>query len=189
MKRIFILILFLPICSIAQTLEQRPIETFYQPNQPNHVYYKDVNNLLDKYVGTWVYDDGTHYFRIEFFKQTFFRETPMSNTKITIYTDKIYGHYQYKLNGVEVYNVTDSQSAIATAGAFTSQGFFIFFKEPSNNACGRNIIGEVTMSYSITNNIEKINWTRTDTYRGPLCYPFDTTPFQTPANMVLTKVQ
>ena len=29
-----------------------------------NVYFKDVNNRLDNFVGNWVYDDGTHYLKI-----------------------------------------------------------------------------------------------------------------------------
>ena len=35
-----------------------------------NAYYKDTNNLLDPFVGTWVLDNGTQYLKIVFEKKT-----------------------------------------------------------------------------------------------------------------------
>lgn len=189
MKNIFkILLILFSISCFSQTIEQRPLESFYQPNQPNHVYYKDVNNLLDKYIGTWEYNDGTHYFKIEFFKQSFYRETPVANPKVTIYTDRIFGHYQYKLNGAEIYNVTNMKYANSRSGSFFN-GFYLIFSEPTTASCGRSKIGYVNLQYSNSGGIEQLTWSRTDkNMEMTWCQSFDSTPFKTPANMVLTKV-
>lgn len=188
MKTIFSIFLFLisTITLTAQIIE-KPIETFYEPNQPSHVYYKDVNNLLNKYVGTWEYTSGGHYFKITFTKHIHVRETPVANTKTTIYTDKIIGHYVYKLNGIEIYNVTNNYFVTGDMGSFRYNGFYIIFDEPSSNPCGRRIMGDVDLQYSNTNNIEKITWNRTNIDWASNCYPSDQTPFKIPANMILIK--
>lgn len=189
MKTIFdIFLFFISAVALNAQVIEKPMETFYEPNQPNHVYYKDVNNLLDKYVGTWEYTSGGHYFKITFTKHTYVRETPIGNTKITIYTDKIIGHYVYKLNGVEIYNVTNNYFASSSSGSFDYDGFGIIFDEPSSNPCGRRIMGDVNLQYSITNNVEKITWNRTNVEWAASCNPSDQTPFKIPANMVLTKI-
>jgi hypothetical protein len=192
MKTLFIsFLLTITIIAQAQTVVERPLETFYDGEQPKHVYYKDVNNLLNKYLGTWEYNQNGHYFKITFFKQTNFRETPVQNRKISIFTDKIYGLYQYKLNGIEIYHVTSSDFAYSTMGAFFMGNLVAFFKEPSISPCERPLMGDVTLSYSITNGIEQLTWNRADSYRGTFCNEGeveDNTPFQTPAHMILTKV-
>ncbi len=187
MKNILtILAILLTFIGHSQTIESKSIETFYEEAFPNHVYYKDVNNKLNKYVGTWIFDNGTHYFKIQFFKQTYYRETPIGNKKTTIFVDRIIGHYQYKLNGVEIYNVTDNKNIYSTSGAFYN-GFRIFFDEPTTNPCGRRIMGDVNLTHSINNSVEQLTWNREDFNAGADCYPFDDTPYKTPANMVLTK--
>lgn len=193
MKTFFITTLFtITMVAIqAQTIVERPLETFYDGERPNHVYFKDVNNLLTKYLGTWEYNQNGQYFKITFFKQTNFRETPVQNRKISIFTDKIYGYYQYKLNGIEIYNVTSPDYIYSPSGSFFMGNFFVFFDEPSISPCGRPLIGNVTLSYSTINGIEQLTWSRTDSYRGTFCNEGeveDNTPFQTPAHMVLTKV-
>ncbi len=188
MKEVIYILLLTVNLSNAQTIEERPIETFYEPNRPNHVYFKDVNQLLNQYLGTWIFNDGTHYFKITFFKQENKRMTPIANTKITYFTDRIYGYYQYKLNGVEIYNVTNDNFAYGGMGAFTQEGFFIFFNEPTKNECGKSKSGKVYLTHSNNNGVQQLNWIMTSTKDITTCYPFDETPLKTPLNMVLTKL-
>jgi len=181
-----IVFLFFCLTSFSQTIVVKPVESFFDSNENKHVYFKDVNNLLNKYVGTWIFDDGTHYFKIQFYKQTYHRETPEGNKKITIFADRIVGHYQYKLNGVEIYNVTDNRYASSDFGSFYKD-FSIFFDEPTTNPCGRRIMGNVSLTYSNNNGVEQLTWSREDYNGGADCFPFDATPYKTPATMVLTK--
>lgn len=187
---ISILLTFTAITVNAQ-IQQVALENFYEVERPKHVYYKDVNNQLNKYVGTWEYNQNGHYFKITFFKQTNFRVTPVGNIKITIFTDRIYGYYQYKVNNNEIYNVSSQDFTYSTMGAFFMGNFRINFKEPSTSPCGRPLMGEVTLGYSNVGGVEKLTWSRTDRYWPTFCQQGqveDETPFQTPANMVLTKI-
>jgi len=181
-----IVFLFFGLSSFSQTIVEKSIETTFDPDVNKHVYMKDVNSKLNKYEGIWVFNDGTHYFKIQFYKQTYHRETPEGNKKITIFADRIVGHYQYKLNGVEIYNVTDNLYAYSNFCAFYN-GFSIYFNEPSANTCGRRIRGDVSLTYSNNNGIEQLTWNRENFDGAPYCYPFDATPYKTPATMVLTK--
>ncbi|PZD78990.1 DUF6705 family protein [Mesonia sp. K7] len=63
---------------------------------PN-VYYKDTNNLLDPFVGTWVFDNGTQYLKIVFEKKTMVDAGDY-------HEDLLIGEFQYKENGVELVN-------------------------------------------------------------------------------------
>lgn len=63
----------------------------------NGAYYKDINNLLNQFQGTYVLNDGVNYLKIVFQKKT------MQYTG-SCYQDLLIGEYQYKLNGVEKIN-------------------------------------------------------------------------------------
>lgn len=60
-------------------------------------YYKDLNNVLDEYEGTWLYTDGTTSFKIVLVKKTMFFEG-------SYYEDLMIGEYQYIENGVQKIN-------------------------------------------------------------------------------------
>jgi len=60
------------------------------------VHYKDINNLLNAFVGTWLYDNGTTSLKIILKKIT-------SNNSLYL-EDMIIGEYQYVENGIEKVN-------------------------------------------------------------------------------------
>lgn len=60
-------------------------------------YYKDVNNLLDQYEGTWLYTSGNNSLKIVLIKKT-------NQYNGRYYEDLIIGEYQYVENGVEKIN-------------------------------------------------------------------------------------
>jgi len=61
------------------------------------VYYKDINNYLDNFVGTWVYTKGNTIFKIVIKKE-------IKYIKATYYEDLLIGEYQYIENGLEKIN-------------------------------------------------------------------------------------
>ena len=63
----------------------------------NGAYYKDTNNLLNQFEGTYVMNDGVNYLKIVFQKKI------MQYTG-SCYQDLLIGEYQYKKNGVEIIN-------------------------------------------------------------------------------------
>ncbi|WP_430410937.1 DUF6705 family protein [Kordia sp.] len=62
---------------------------------PEGIYYKDIDGDLDKYVGTWIYANGTTSFTI-----TFRKVIQYYNGKW--YADKLVGDYKYVKNGVVI---------------------------------------------------------------------------------------
>lgn len=60
-------------------------------------YFKDVNNVLDKFLGTWKYETATESLEVTFVKIT--HETYNSD-----YVDMISGQYIYIKNGVTIIN-------------------------------------------------------------------------------------
>lgn len=62
-------------------------------------YYKDTNNQLDAFVGTYIYTNGNETLKIVFQKKIM--STRLSHQ---FYSDMIIGEYQHIINGVEVRN-------------------------------------------------------------------------------------
>ena len=60
-------------------------------------YYKDIQNLLDPFVGIYVYSNGTTYLKFEFRKKI--RSSPLNNR---FSEDLIVGEYQYLKNGITI---------------------------------------------------------------------------------------
>ncbi|WP_293893605.1 DUF6705 family protein [Flavobacterium sp.] len=71
-------------------------------------YYKDIQNVLDPFVGTYIYTDGTTSLKIVLQKKI------MSSMNNYYYEDLIVGEYQYIKNGTEIAN-TLSRLAINRA--------------------------------------------------------------------------
>ena len=66
-----------------------------------NAYYKDTNNLLNPFVGTWVWDDGLHYLKIVF-------EKKLMVDAGNYYEDLLIGEFQYKENGLELENTLNN---------------------------------------------------------------------------------
>jgi hypothetical protein len=60
-------------------------------------YFKDVNNYLNNFIGTWVYTNGNTTFKIVLKKQ-------IKAFNTVYYEDYLIGEYQYIENGVEKIN-------------------------------------------------------------------------------------
>ncbi len=102
MKNItIIVVLFLTLGCKAQT----PVLDIYNPNidfgNINNAYNKDVNNLLEPYIGSWLYTNGTTSLKIILQKRVMYHR--LSNNQ-SLYTDYIIGGYKYIENGVTILN-------------------------------------------------------------------------------------
>tara|TARA_R110001583_G_scaffold154890_1_gene306565 strand:- start:960 stop:1571 length:612 start_codon:yes stop_codon:yes gene_type:complete len=66
-------------------------------DEQTNAYYKDFNNELDPFQGTWLYTDGNTSLKI-------ILEKRLMQFNGDYYTDLIVGEYQYIKNGVEKIN-------------------------------------------------------------------------------------
>ncbi|MGV7108171.1 DUF6705 family protein, partial [Flavobacterium sp. U410] len=69
-------------------------------NKIANAYYKDTNNLLDAFEGTFVYTNGSTQLKIELVKK-------IQQFNGRYYEDLIIGEYQYIENGTEIVNTLD----------------------------------------------------------------------------------
>lgn len=192
----------------AQSPIEKPIEQYVDFIAANNVYFKDVNHIFDKFLHTWEYTNGPHYFKITFYKQEQYEFGKMSDgsnaMSITQFSDRIYSHFIYKYNGVVVYdtypsggdglNTTDYSSYIDGTMIKNTNELFMYYDEPSTTGCTRILTGLLDLKHQYQGQQAQLIWTRTDKKSG---YPAfgcpsgatpDTSDFQIPANMVLTKV-
>lgn len=92
----------------AQTYQViKPLEGSGTPDQG--VYYKDYNNVLNGFEGTYEYTGTDFYFKIVL-KKIF------ANNNNYWWTDMIVGKYQYIRNGVEISYLDDNLNAINSVG-------------------------------------------------------------------------
>ncbi len=90
------------IFSFLNCKAQSPIlnmEVYARMDAPNNSYYKDVNNVLNGFEGTWLYTNGNTSLKIVLVKKTM-----QHRYNGGYYEDLIVGGYQYIENGVEKIN-------------------------------------------------------------------------------------
>lgn len=87
-------------CSGSSSYAQIQLSDIEDPNYPEpNKYYKDSNNLLDSFVGTFLYSNGSTSFEIKLEKKI------NSSVNNGIYfEDLLIGAYRYVENGVEKVN-------------------------------------------------------------------------------------
>jgi hypothetical protein len=100
---IFIIILLTGYFSIAQSqvvniLDDDGLAT-------TDTYYKDVNNLLNPFEGTYIYENGATSFKIVLVKK-------VQQFNGRYYEDLIIGEYQYFENGIEKVNTLNELSIV-----------------------------------------------------------------------------
>ncbi|WP_054850771.1 DUF6705 family protein [Olleya sp. ITB9] len=80
------------------------METTFSSDVPVNAYYKDANNILNNFEGTWLYTNGNNSLKIILVKST-------QHFNGKYYEDLLIGGYQYIENGVEKINtLTDADN-------------------------------------------------------------------------------
>ncbi|MNE18221.1 hypothetical protein D3C80_1112430 [compost metagenome] len=93
---------------ISSCKSQTPILPFDdQYGEVRGAYYKDVQNFLNQYEGTWLYSQSGTVLKIVLKKKEMFHENGIAQN---FYTDFIVGEYQYIVNGVEIQNTLSNLS-------------------------------------------------------------------------------
>lgn len=142
-KIIFITCLITSIVSCkAQTIIQS--RNNFDLDTPNGGYYQDANNLLNPYIGTWVYSNGSTSLTMKLRKVIHYY-----NGKF--YSDLLVGEYQYIESGVEKLN-TLSQFDIDYPLQYDHQlnGNNLLYSTDKPNPCTtcNNSVSRVNITYS-----------------------------------------
>lgn len=119
MKKIIVIIL-LSFTSLG--FGQNPVIDLLDDNgsEISGAYYKDVNNLLNPFEGTYIYTDGSKTLKIVLVKK-------VMQYNGSYYEDLIIGEYQYAVNGIERVNTL-------------SQINTVYNNQKRHNICGNFII-------------------------------------------------
>jgi hypothetical protein len=108
MKNIILLIIAIVFsigCS-AQTKVSKTVNIKdWNGDTEAYAYYKDIDNDLDAFVGTWVHTDGNTSLKIVLKKE-------IKSIRANFYEDFLIGEYQYIENGVEKINTLPQLNTI-----------------------------------------------------------------------------
>ncbi|MDC3388879.1 hypothetical protein OAX11_05160 [Flavobacteriaceae bacterium] len=116
MKNLILIATLLVTSFIAVGQEIVPLETKYSTNfLARDVYFKDVNGVLNKFIGTWKYQNINTIFEITFYK----RENISSIHNCT--SDDLLAKFKLIINGVEQYNTYENDyGKLIVGGDFTN---------------------------------------------------------------------
>ena len=96
----------------------------------NGAYHKDMNNLLNPFEGTFVYENGNTSLKIVLKKKV------RSSMNGYLYEDMIIGEYQYIENGVEKINTLNGLSVNhSNGGKYSISGNIIIAGQVGCNDC------------------------------------------------------
>ena len=92
MKNIVIILMFVAFLQAnAQSIV--PLQDYKNNIYLDNTYFKDINNHLNKFVGTWVFNDGSKALKIKFYR---INKMPLSLPK-TSFMDEIHSYIEYKV--------------------------------------------------------------------------------------------
>lgn len=154
-------------------------------------YFKDINGTFNKFLGTWIYNQDGHYFRITFFK-TENVDYWFSDRQTE---DIVESHYEYKYNGNLIFENYSTNRTMVSSNILYNDNFLGFsYLEPSLTSCNKARIGRLKITYSLNSSgLPILIWERVivPLTQNPFPCPDNSAPdesdFLVPANMVLTK--
>lgn len=185
------IIIFLSVSLVLNCKAQSPIISYNSSNIPKNAYCKDLNNDLDKFTGTWKYENGNTELVI----------TIVKNEQIDLdsyYTDELAGNYKYIENGVEIVNTllnnfNDNASFSGSEMSEDTSEFSFSLDDPGKPRATYNLDVKY-LGLDLGGNI-KLKWKliQTDFYSGYV--PGETPPtnseldqtIRLPLNVVLIK--
>lgn len=190
-KILFILLLFTISINAQETVF--PIENgIVSHSLSGNIYYKDVNGVLNKFVGTWVYDTPPYYLKVEARKAL--HQQVLDGRK---YKDRLELFYEFKINGEIKYNTIEAPSQIAyTRGNIIRSSNLnkieLNHYEPSLISCWRGKASDLTLNYHNINGIISMTWNRKYRLRmnEGTCdngIPYDLSDYLIPNNITLIK--
>lgn len=201
LKKLILISIF--ICLTHLTNAQETIKTLGvdlpASTDSGNMYYKDVNQYFNNFIGEWLFDDGTTYFKVTFIKKERVSGPP------NYFKDELACEYLLKINGTTIYNTYGAKSNLDDGMAnkilgsgvmhFRPNKIDLFYSEPPlNGGCHRYAIGRLLLEYTqILGSADELIWSRTnnelygDTTECSDGTQMDTSEFLIPSNMTLVK--
>jgi hypothetical protein len=153
------------------------------------IYYKDVHNTLDKYVGTWKYEDASHFLEIQVTKKEHMSKGIPGLYSNPNFDDHISISMVYKYNGTTKYTY---QNTLMRGNNIQSvNSVELIYNEPSLTSCYRNKQADLLLQYVSSGFNTQLVWTRIKDLpsdgKCPDGTESDNSDFLIPANLTLTK--
>jgi hypothetical protein len=101
MKKIILAIVFITSFSCNAQSRIFPLYKTSPLDATNGVYFKDLDDFHNQFVGTWLLNNGTTYLKVTFKKKPKFFRNILNKS---YYVDYLVGEYEYKENGITKVN-------------------------------------------------------------------------------------
>ncbi|QMU65980.1 MAG: hypothetical protein GKR88_17985 [Flavobacteriaceae bacterium] len=164
-KIIFILTsVFITYSCKAQIIAVEDFENYNQ-ELPDNAYIKDINNILDKYVGTWkgIYDSKSYEFKVI--------KVTENNTDLKYKEDLLLMRYKITDSSNNVIestlNLSDTSNFIIRGNYLSNRGSYVLNYIGLNDECGQN--GTIFISIYDTNNTKMKLYLEVDGEMGLDC--------------------
>jgi len=189
--KIYLIILFLFCINNFVNAQQKIVKLGSFPDgitelsKNDTIYYKDLNKNLDKYIGTWNFENDSIYFQIIIDKKVRIDNFP----KVNIMSDELVSEFIYKNKGVEIYNTKIEDSYISGNSVFSENKISLLYDEPTENNHIRYKNADLIIEY-IPDKTPRLLWVRKNyqTCKGTREKPiYDISDFIIPEIMQLTK--
>ena len=174
--------------SFSQTVVNLENQADYSLSDKAGKYFKDAHGVLDKFLGTWRYQNTptnpTKVFEITFYK------TPMQNLGGMYTRDVLTSRFKYIENGVTVYNTfLNGRDNFITGSSVLSEDLSkisLMYCEPNvNNLPTKEIpYGNLTLRYESNSVSSPAIYWRLTYFEGESTE----VPFRIPVGMVLYKI-
>jgi hypothetical protein len=151
-----------------------------------YYYYKDVDGDLNKFLGTWKYQDASKELIVTFYLKTHIESGGT-------YYDEIYAKFKFTNNGTVIYNTLADTSVSGQLKIFGSSirpenrnKMSLAYNEPTNISYKKSLYQKLEIEYLPCNTFGctpqlkwDIFWTKSK--------PSDVWPFKIPSHLILTK--
>ena len=183
MKNIIItIILLFGLKGIAQY--NIPVEQFYNydySNFNNH-YFKDINGVLNKFIGNWKYQTATDLVKI-----TIYKDEGHDNGSGYL-SDELQLKFRYTNNGTVIYDTFIENSSRYILGLYfkfpnDTNKYHLFYEEPGQDRQGRFQYLDIEYIPNNTGGQPQLNWV---IYTELSAAAGENPPIM-PLNMVFTK--
>ena len=176
----------------------KPIEALLTTDRATNqnTYFKDTNGKLQNCVGTWIFNNGSDYVKLNITKNKI-----LFSENYNVYIDALFIKYQYKKDGNYIYDNINNASLLTEANTQPSRlssnlvvnnEISVTYTEPYFTGCHRRKTAqlEIQLVGSTTNQLQWSRTTDTTYYENIFCddgTPPDNSEFKIPANMILIK--
>jgi hypothetical protein len=164
--------------------------TILDPNKP--IYYKDENNLFDKFMGNWKHQNTNIELTISISEMAH-RSLNRGAYENDNFDDALIVRIKLKVNGFVKYNTFNSQKGLIVGNIINSTNEIqLSYNEPSLTSCHRSRNADLVLEF-LGGNPAKLRWNRINTTSGIQKLPCedgtepDDSEFSIPENLILTK--